>query len=209
MSGGGWTVDVMERRRALMAMQSELPGAYRRVEYLESSGTQYIDTNIVPTVFNACKFHIKCALLSEDTTVFYGINDFRLGGSSFQGVSSNYRLRRDASGATNYVGYVQHGEVFDQTIDNKMFYCLNQSFRMSVSESNLNTQHLYLYAQGAKSGNTNRALRVYEFSYNDMKGTAINFIPCVRKPDNKPGMYDTVSKTFYTNAGTGEFIIPA
>ena len=29
-----------------MAMQSELPGTYRRVEYLESSGTQYIDTGV-------------------------------------------------------------------------------------------------------------------------------------------------------------------
>ena len=36
-----------------------------------------------------------------------------------------------------------------------------------------------------------------------------NFIPCVRKADSKPGMYDTVTKTFYTNAGTGEFIVPA
>lgn len=36
-----------------------------------------------------------------------------------------------------------------------------------------------------------------------------NLIPCVRKSDSKPGMYDTVSKTFYTNSGTGEFIVPA
>jgi len=201
----------MQARRRLLMMQIDgLPSEYRRVEYLESSGTQYIDTNIVPTVFNACKFHIKCALLSKDTTVFYGINNFRLGGSSFQGVSaSNYRLRIDACGRADYCGYVQYGEVFEQTIDNAMFYCLGQSYRMSVFEQTQNTQHLYLYAQGPNSTSTNRALRVYKFSYNDMKGTAINFIPCVRKSDSKPGMYDTVSKTFYTNAGTSEFIVPA
>ena len=34
-----------------------------------------------------------------------------------------------------------------------------------------------------------------------------NFIPCYRKSDDKPGMYDTVNDTFYTNAGTGEFVV--
>lgn len=32
------------------------------------------------------------------------------------------------------------------------------------------------------------------------------FVPCYRKSDGEIGMYDTVSKTFYTNAGTGTFL---
>lgn len=38
-------------------------------------------------------------------------------------------------------------------------------------------------------------------------GVARNFIPCYRKSDMKPGMYDTVTGTFYTNQGSGEFIL--
>lgn len=39
-------------------------------------------------------------------------------------------------------------------------------------------------------------------------GTPIReFIPCYRKADNKPGMYDIVNNVFYTNAGTGEFTV--
>lgn len=34
-----------------------------------------------------------------------------------------------------------------------------------------------------------------------------NFIPCYRKADNEAGMYDLVSGEFYTNAGTGSFIV--
>ena len=34
-----------------------------------------------------------------------------------------------------------------------------------------------------------------------------HFIPCYRKSDNVAGMYDLVSGEFYTNAGTGEFIV--
>ena len=33
-----------------------------------------------------------------------------------------------------------------------------------------------------------------------------DFIPCIRKQDNKPGLYDIVNNVFYTNQGTGEFL---
>lgn len=33
----------------------------------------------------------------------------------------------------------------------------------------------------------------------------INLVPCYRKSDGEIGMYDLVSKTFYTNQGTGTF----
>jgi len=32
-----------------------------------------------------------------------------------------------------------------------------------------------------------------------------DFIPVLRKSDNKPGMLDKVNNVFYTNAGTDEF----
>jgi hypothetical protein len=35
----------------------------------------------------------------------------------------------------------------------------------------------------------------------------MHLIPCYRKADNVAGMYDLFSGEFYTNAGTGEFII--
>jgi len=39
-------------------------------------------------------------------------------------------------------------------------------------------------------------------------GTVVrHFFPCYRKSDMKPGMYDTVNGVFYTNAGSGEFIL--
>jgi hypothetical protein len=54
------------------------------------------------------------------------------------------------------------------------------------------------------------------FSYQKHYGTKItlnsilvrNYIPCYRKSDNKPGLYDLVNGVFYTNAGTGEFKYP-
>ena len=52
-------------------------------------------------------------------------------------------------------------------------------------------------------------MRLYSFTAKANGTFIMKMIPCVRKSDNKPGMYDTVSKTFFTNAGTGEFVVPA
>ena len=36
--------------------------------------------------------------------------------------------------------------------------------------------------------------------------TILNLVPALRSSDGKPGMLDTVSKKFYVNQGTGEFL---
>ena len=43
--------------------------------------------------------------------------------------------------------------------------------------------------------------------YNDSGDLKIDLIPCYRKSDNEPGMYDIINNEFYTNAGTGTFDI--
>lgn len=35
-----------------------------------------------------------------------------------------------------------------------------------------------------------------------------NLVPCYRNSDHEPGMYDTVTGKFYTNAGQGAFTLP-
>ena len=49
---------------------------------------------------------------------------------------------------------------------------------------------------------------IYEFSILDENGDyVIQLIPCYRKADNEAGMYDIVNDVFYTNAGSGSFIV--
>ena len=47
--------------------------------------------------------------------------------------------------------------------------------------------------------------KIYAFSIK-RQGTEIhNLVPCYRKADDDIGFYDTVTETFYTNAGIGSF----
>ena len=49
-------------------------------------------------------------------------------------------------------------------------------------------------------------IRWYWFKIQNGDALLRNFIPCYRKSDNKPGMYDTVTNQFFASSGTEEFI---
>lgn len=49
--------------------------------------------------------------------------------------------------------------------------------------------------------------KVYYFKMYDNGTLVRDFIPVVRNLDNKPGLYDKVTDTFFTNAGTGDDFI--
>jgi hypothetical protein len=74
-----------------------------------------------------------------------------------------------------------------------------------------NTIPLYLFARNyGGSINSPISASIYRCTiWNLENGVEIqrDFIPCYRKTDNKPGMFDLVSEQFFTNSGTGEFEI--
>lgn len=204
-------MDVMQRRRQLMAMQSELPSAYRRVEYLESSGTQYINSGVIGSIpleavatasfaetRNACLLGSRQAATA---TRFYILSVFN--GKWHVGINTS-----EPSGS-NVVANTKYGMRF--TIDENGFSLyVNDSLEFTGSNYYSTEFPMFVFA----ANNYGSAARIAKAKLYSMailrNGTAErNFIPCVRKSDSKPGMYDTVTKTFYTNAGTGEFIVPA
>jgi len=84
-----------------------------------------------------------------------------------------------------------------------------------VAETTTNTYRpagaraIVLFARGtsavAESGNRTKGKIYYAKIWN--KGDLVrDLIPCYRKSDNEAGMYDLVTETFFTNAGTGEFL---
>ena len=64
--------------------------------------------------------------------------------------------------------------------------------------------HMYLFYRNLVGGKAKMTL--YSCKIYDDGVLVRDFIPCSRKSDGLIGLYDTVTKEFYTNAGTGEFI---
>ena len=200
-----------------------LPSAYQRVDFLESTGTQYINTEYCPGTNTSVD--IKFRYTGKDT---YDHNpfgsrkgvsnqDYSIWTNSNTGKGIAMHFPRD-SGSIVDTGWVYTGDiklnpvhviVTPQTItvNDIILYTFTGGRTEYVPEC-----PAYVFA--ANSNNTgfvrdDNKYNIYWLKI--MEGTTIHrdFIPCIRKSDSKPGMYDTVSKTFFTNAGTGEFIIPA
>lgn len=210
-------MDLMQRRRQLMGMQTgELPGEYKRVEYLESSGTQVIYTDVPARGGIECK--AKVAWVSggaNDATIFGGrkSNSDRIllihqypSMKWTIGYGSSHVALADLRYGTiyNVSAKVAPGEQFLK-IDGKTIYTgtdaaqYSNDFNMSLFACTYNAESIYSLKASA---------RIYNLTASLDGNKVMNVIPCVRKADSKPGMYDTVSNTFFTNAGTGEFIVP-
>ena len=211
-------MELMQRRRELLTMQSELPSAYRKVEYLQSSGTQYFWTDV----------NVQDGLTVESVqTIAAGNDSYLFGGaanadnerSNFNGFYvlrlqgaypvSYYNAGQNLAYDTVYRIKTTHEDGIATTyVDGNLFHSLVRSGTVPETGAKCVCFGARAMTGAALTGYLYKG-KVYSVKVNKGNELLANYIPCVRKSDSKPGMYDTVSKTFYTNAGTGEFSIPA
>ena len=65
---------------------------------------------------------------------------------------------------------------------------------------------MYIFGTNASTV-TLGSLKVYRCTFYSDRNMTHDFIPCYRKLDNEPGMYDIINDKFYANAGTGRFLV--
>lgn len=181
-----------------------LPVEYQKVEYLESKGAQYIDsgTHLTLDTIIQCKF-VYTATGSGYPTPYGCIQpSFGLysnggnGATVYTSFGSNYDV--------TYTGNLLDGpKTFIQNKDGVWVDGIKKVTYTNTTVTEDPNVHIYLFA---RMGNGTAAkfskTRLYSFSILHGNNTVRNFVPCIRKTDSKPGLYDTVTGTFYTDAGT-------
>ena len=192
---------MFNRRRALIAAASKkgrLPSEYQEVEYLESSGTQYIDTGVNGN--EETKVLIRFSS-QENFCAIFGAQANQIGLTLNFGAQNNTRF-----GNVSMVGYngCMDGQAHTIILDKNGFLD-NGIVKWMPTLNSFNTANLYLFrANGAA---TTRQNKIYMCDLYDEGVIVKQFIPCYRKSDNEPGMYDLVNDVFYTNAGSGSFVV--
>lgn len=204
--------DLVFRRRLLTRpAKQKLPSDYQEVEYIEQTGTQWIDTGIIPDEDTVS--HIKFMNLAVTGNVIYGFYDsettsyrmFNASGTCYfdvpTGSNSTYR---------HYGGRLNAMKIWQLEIGNHYVkdretgnYFFNSSGKEFVS--NIKSITLGMNRPDTSSPTSNN--RWYSVQIYNNQGPVFIGVPCYRKQDDKPGMYDFVSKTFLTNVGTGEFVV--
>lgn len=180
-----------------------IPKEYCQVEYITSTGTQYINTGI--TVPGTTPFTISATLaptvMDSNERAWVGVED---GFEVFTNSANKAHFWQITKGNT---------EVTDITVNK--FYGINirgGSANISVTANQLgnsaerasypsNPITLFSYCDNRYFG----SVSIARCSITVNGTTLRSFVACIRKSDGKPGMYDTVTKTFYTNSGSGEF----
>lgn len=196
------------RRRLMMSIKKkENFDDFQELEYIESTGTQYIDTEIFPIVSYKIKpiINIECSIndISYSQRIF---GAWEPPTKFFQFFNNVNQLGIQAYNTSNYTIFTQntdkHAYIFD--FKNNKAYQDDEEKNLSYLNGNLNNP-LYLFARN-HNGKTDNYFsgRIYYFKYND--GTQYKkLIPCYRKSDGEIGMYDLVNNVFYTNKGSGTF----
>lgn len=183
---------------------------YKRVEYLESTGTQFI----------------RLDLLITSTTGVYG-KTIQIGSDTVFGCNNTQILpdkRFYMPMVQNWVvcyGYgdfvitdIQANSIEYETsinfLDDRKVIFNNSLIALLPNVSFGDYRNVILFGFGYGS-NLYRISpsRIYALKISERNNIIHDFIPCYRKEDNVAGMYDIVSGVFYTNAGTGSFVVGA
>lgn len=112
----------------------------------------------------------------------------------------------NSSGSSYYINTPLNEDVqVSLTYNNGVTSCVSsstESWSHTQTGDNIlsHTQSFYLFQNGTTQKSS---IKMYYFKIYDNDVIVRNFIPCYRKSDSKPGMYDLVNNVFYTNSATG------
>ncbi len=176
---------------------------YTQVEYLLSTGTQYIDTNYKP---------------NQDTKIeIDGIIQGRVGNSLF-GVNTYFVLTNSGEDNGNYYRFKYNSKVYDSnvkintrqkfTLDKTGIYINDENVQTFSNNTFESPYNMLLFARNSSSGNAedNAEAKIYSSKIYNNNNIVRDYIPAI-DVSNRPCLFDKVGKQCYYNQGTADFVI--
>ena len=170
---------------------------YNVVEYIESTGTQYIDTGLIMEKSTTMRMEISAQLTSNGN--WAGVNGYMQHQASLGGGNKGLFV----------VDYNGNTHIENVYFNNTLKYTQDWTSAYSGEKNKV-----AVIGMGDKNNtwwtnvSANRHAQVGKWYYIKVyrSGTLVrDFVPVVRNSDGVAGLYDKVENKFYTNAGTGSF----
>lgn len=201
---------LQRKKQAMISMhQGSIPSGYKQVEYLESTGTQFIKTNYIPTINTV----IKCDYIMRTQDLQY--QEF-IGSRSADNAKDTFAIRqfvsfdnlnyqRSSGGTSTRVNMEKNIKYELYTTPERVVLNGIQSQIELITSNGIYPLNLFASNLAGKAWRLShcRLGNIYlsENTFNDIP----TYIPCLDF-NNRPCMYDLVSKTPFYNKGTGEFL---
>ena len=209
VSGGiGDSVITLRQLRAMRdgskATPTVLPSGYTELEYIQGTGTQYIDTGFIPDQNTRLVMDIE-----SDVT----IGECHVAGARASMSSREYVLLIDAQG--RWRSDYGTSQVLLSSAPRQGSIHIDKNGRNvsvgGVSATNSSQTFdagysLYLLAVNTAGSTTTFAkVRLIAAKVYDNGTLVRDLVPARRQSDSAVGLYDTVTGTFFGNSGTGSF----
>lgn len=180
-----------------------LPSDYIQLEYIQSSGSQYINTGFKPN--QDTKISITVDFPLSGTTWLYGSRTSANSNSLGFLCEGNSKYRFDYASSTNELVTKPTGK-FTINSDKNKCYINGELVFTATYTTFASPVNMYIFNNnnnGSLSGGS--SAKLYNCSIYDNDVLIRNFIPC-KTESGTVGLYDSVNNQFYQNAGSGTFI---
>ena len=187
----------MLRRRA-MYRGGELPAGYQLCNYLESTGTQTINTGLTPVYGD--EINVLAYRTSNANSMFYASGTLTVTSAPNE-LYCRYFTSTNSDAARiplkNFPADAQYHHIM---ISHDGFYA-DGNFVRELPGERAEAGTLIIFRGTSSRGK----LRIKRFYITRNGAYTLNLIPALDR-NGTPCMYDTVSKQTFYNAGTGEFL---
>jgi len=201
----------------LFSKTSRLPKGYREVEYIQSNGTQYVDTGVKVT--SGSKIVMDVELTSVNSYYASYFFDSASAGTN-SGYNYVFRIFASADNTVNaamgaYYKTVSNVKLGDLKSLKRLTLLLDAPNRIGALDgaeaavgntnfaSSMNTLRL-LNISNNKATSFRASAKLYSCKMYTGESPTCDFVPCIN-PSGTVGLYDLVGGKFYGNAGTGVF----
>ena len=187
---------------------SRVPVGYTEVEWIQSSGTQYIDTGVVPDGETSVDVSFLVTDLPSDYSkirpVYGAAANFDSNAFEFWALDGGFATYGTQAYKSN-LGAVANAI---QTVSQDKNALTVNGAESTFTKQTFTAPYTMLLFATHRNGGINICeatanLRIYSFV---IKSGAVhkNFVPC-KNPDGVVGLYDLIGGEFYGNSGTGAF----
>lgn len=184
----------------------ELPEGYTQVAYIESSGTQYVDTGFKPN--QDTRVVAEMELTNPTNSEWYKI--FGYGASSSK---TKYNLWIDGKGTTQ----IHYGSTYKEYSDSSKMLNIDMNQNVTTINDIVATNSVQTF-QAAGSmfifditdypSYLRAIVKLYSFKIYDNGTLVRDYVPCTNQT-GVGGLYDLANMKFYGNNGTGTFAVGA
>ena len=218
-------MDILQKRLLLKSKKQNgptLPSVYQRVEYIEATGTQFIDSGYLSDSDYA-PYKIRLDFQNMNTTTATSILGATASISNFYPLLFETDISRNAwvfghfGNSSTIRSSARFGEldterhIFEYIFQNGVYLdgvlyeeTVEQACISSIPNCNLG---IFTRIRGGVADNTRYAsARLFDLEFYGKDGIERKYVPCYHKETAEVGLFELYTQQFLTNRGTGKFV---